>query len=76
MLESGEKIQTSLLRTHFSLYLIPSVLIMALSATLPPSLEFLVARDSDLRKPYFLCFSASELSKYLFLCQKKTVSVC
>ena len=51
--ESGEKIQTSLLRTHFSLYLIPSVLIMALSTTLPPSLEFLVARDIGLRKRYF-----------------------
>ena len=51
--KSGEKIQTSLLRTHFSLYLIPSVLIMALSGTLPPSFEFLVAHDIGLRKPYF-----------------------
>ena len=31
----------------------PSVLIMALSATVPPSLEFLVARNIGLRKPYF-----------------------
>ena len=71
--ESGEKIQT---RTHFSLYLIPSVVIMALSATLRPSLEFLVARDVGLRKPYFHVPQPLNCPHIFYYVKRKTVSVC
>ena len=62
----GKRFRTSSLRTHFSLYLIPSVLIMALSlsATLPPSLEFLVIHVTLVSESRIL---ASELSNYFLL---------
>ena len=48
----------SYLDLQFLRALFPSVPMMALSATLPPSIEFLVSSDIGLRKPYLSVFAS------------------
>ena len=44
---------------------------MALSATLPPSLEFLVSRDIGLRRPYVSVYLPLDRSKVFYAVKRK-----
>ena len=67
----GKDFRQAYQELRFIRILCPSVPIMALSATLPPSLEFLVSRDIGLRKPYSSVSRPLDCQNILYSVRKK-----